>query len=325
MLLSKYIKIYPYSKKQGISLLFSTKKASMIVVEKTLLTSIEKGELSVSEEKTLSDLGFLVSDLAEEKEEMLSLFDKANERITRQYIIAVMNLDCNLACTYCFEGEKKGKYYMSPETTDFLIRHIDSSFLSKGRAVYIEFYGGEPLLSFENIKYISKKIIRKAEKKGVEYSFNLVTNGTLLTGERTKELAALGLKEAKITIDGLPENHNIYRPFKSGAGSFNIIVENLKQASQYIKIQLGGNFTQQNYREFPKLLDYLLKEGITQENFSIVKFDPISKTEKDFGLPDFQDGCESINEPWLFEASNFFREEILKRDFPMPKIRPSYL
>jgi uncharacterized protein len=34
--------------------------------------------------------------------------------------------------------------------------------------------------------------------------------------------------------------------------------------------------------------------------------------------------CESINEPWLFEASIFLREEILKRGFYTPKIVPSH-
>jgi len=70
-----------------------------------------------------------------------------------------------------------------------------------------------------------------------------------------------------------------------------------------IKIQLGGNFTRKNYGGFPRLLDYLLEEGITPEKLSFVKFDPVTKIGGEFGLPDFREGCDSINKPWLYEAN----------------------
>ena len=52
-------------------------------------------------------------------------------------ITVVMNLDCNFACTYCYEGEMKGKLYMSDETagrlTDFIKEKvIGKKFLESG-------------------------------------------------------------------------------------------------------------------------------------------------------------------------------------------------
>lgn len=323
MQMSTYTKIFPYQEKPGYVLLYSTKRASTILVDESLVRSIEEGRLSASDKETLFSLGFLVPDADKEKKEMLSLFDEANRKNNRFSALLVMNLDCNLDCKYCYEGGMKGKHYMSLETADILIDYIEKQHLSNEKDVSLDFYGGEPLLSFEQIKYISKKLKLSAEKKGQNCSFGLVTNGTMLTGKRAEELAPLGLKEAKITIDGPRKNHNLFRPFKSGLGSFDHIIKNIKEACDFIKIQIGGNFTRENYRVFPQLLDYFLKTGITPDKISMVKFDPASETMEKCGLPDFNEGCNSINEPWLFEASIFLRDEILKRGFYTPKLRPA--
>jgi uncharacterized protein len=322
MELSRYIKIYPYEEKPHYFMLFSTKKASTVLLHETTLRAIDNGLLSSSDEETLSPLGFLVPDIDEERKEMLGILDDANNKITRLNVVAVMNLDCNLACRYCFEGKIKGNLYMSSETAQLLINFIEG-YLEKGKNVNIVFYGGEPLLSTEIVKHISNRVKVLAEQKGLEYTFSLVTNGTLLTRKRVEELALLGLKGAKITIDGPRKNHDRYRPFKSESGSFETIIKNIKDTCKLIKIQIGGNFNKKNHKDFPRLLDYLLEEGLTPDNISAVKFDPIVKITGEFALPDFRDGCESINEPWVNEASMYLREEILKRSFYTPKIKPS--
>ena len=320
MHLSKYLKIYPYKEQPDYGLFFSTKKASIIRLDKSTLKSIDDGELSPSDENTLSELGFLVPDADREKKEMLSFFDELNKR-NKLNAMLVMNLDCNLGCKYCYEEGIKGKLYMSAETAERLIDLIERNYLSHGKTVHLDFYGGEPLLSLELIKDISKRLTSSAEEKGLSYTFGLVTNGTLLTGKIAEELAALGLESAKITIDGPQENHDRFRPFKSGSGSFDTVIRNIKETCSVIDFQIGGNYTGETYRDFPNLLDYLLKEGLTPERISMVKFDPVTKTGG--AIADYRGGCESINEPWLFEANIFLREEVMKRGFHTPKIVPS--
>lgn len=323
MQFSNYIKFYPCKENPGYHLLYSTKRSSIILLQESVLKSIEEGNVSSSEEDTLSSLGFLVPDRDEEKRSMLSLIDDAYKGIKQFSTMLVMNLDCNLACRYCYEGEMKGKFFMSHETADLFI-HLIEKYFAEGKSIYIDITGGEPLLSFELIKYISERFKFSAEKRGLDYTFNLVTNGTLLTGKKAEELASLGLRGAKVTLDGPKESHDYYRPFKSGSGTFDTIIRNLKETCEIIKIQIGGNFNPENYREFPCLLDYLIEEGITPDKISLVKFAPISKTGKEFAPPEFTGGCTSINEPWLIEASIFLREEILKRGFNTPRITPSF-
>ena len=201
MQLSNYLKIYPYSEEPGYFLLFSTKRASTILLHESVLKSIEEGNLSPDDKETLLSLGFLVTDREEEKRDILSLFDNAFKGIKLSTLMVYMNLDCNLACRYCYEGGMKGSFYMSPETADLLITLIESHF-NEGRSVHIDISGGEPLLSIERIKYISERCMSSAKKRGLKYTFNLITNGTLLTKKNVEELTALGLKGAKVTLDG---------------------------------------------------------------------------------------------------------------------------
>ena len=179
------------------------------------------------------------------------------------------------------------------------------------------------MLSLELIKDISRKLKNCRKREELEYTFTLVTNGTLLTRKVTEELVALGLKSAKITLDGPRENHDVYRPFVSGKGSFDIILKNIKDVCDLIKVQTGGNYTKENYREFPGLLDLFLAEGLTPDKLSLVMFAPITKTLGEYKMPEFSEGCKSIDEPWLIEAGQYLREEILRRGFKTPKVSPS--
>ena len=323
MHLSRYLKIYPYREEPGYLLFYSTKKASKVLLHESVMESIEKGAVIGTDENTLSSLGILVPDRDEEKREMLRSIDTSNREATKFKSIVVMNLDCNLACIYCFEEGVKGAHYMSSKTADLLIDFIKRNALAEGKHVHLDFYGGEPLLSFGLIKDISRRLKASSAERGLEYTFSLVTNGTLLTGERAEELSSLGLKSASITIDGPEENHNRFRPFRSGQGSFDLIIRNIKDAFPFAEIQLGGNYTSLNYHTFPVLLDYLLSEGLDRGKITLARFDPVVKPRKGLPLRDYRDWSESINEPLLAGASLFLREEILKRGFHTQKIIPS--
>jgi uncharacterized protein len=323
MRLSRYVKIYPYPEKPGYFLLFSTRRASVILLNEATLKAAREGTLSPADRETLERLSFLVPEGRDEKEEMRTSFERMNLTSKAFSAMLVMNLDCNLACSYCYEGGLKGKRYMTRETAELFCDFAEKGYLAHGKSVDIDFYGGEPLLSVDLIKCISGRLRSAAAERGLAYSFNLVTNGTLLTGELAGELASLGLKQAKVTVDGPRENHDAFRPFTSGAGSYDAIVRNIKAACDVVRIQLTGNYTSGNYRSFPRLLDQLLAEGVTPDRLALVMFAPITGTMAEYGLPEYREGCDSADEPWLIEASLFLREEILMRGFTTPKVRPA--
>ncbi len=321
MNLSKYCIRFHHPEDHGLITLFSTRTMSVVDVTPEVIRDIEKGDLPDKERKTLRSEGFLVENAGEEKQEMLRYFDDLNAENEAFNAIVVLNLDCNLACKYCFEGGRKGKFYMSEETADRLVDFIKSGLHGKAE-INIVFYGGEPLLSMNLIVHISKQLRTLAKNKRLKYSFSFITNGTLLTSQSVKKLKPLGLRSASVTLDGPRGVHDMFRPFKSGSDSFAAIIKNIKNACRLIDVQIGGNYTRDHYREFPRLLDYFLESGITPSRISYVRFDPVINESKEFAPPDFHDGCMSINEPWLVEASLFLREEILRRGFRTQELAP---
>ncbi|OGW25618.1 MAG: putative geopeptide radical SAM maturase [Nitrospirae bacterium GWC2_42_7] len=323
MRLSRYCKIFQDKINSDSVLLFSTRNASKLSIPKNLLKEIESDKLSKEEKNTLTELGFLAKSHEHEKNELLGLMDELNSTNKTFKAIVVMNLDCNLACKYCFEGTRKGKFYMSRETADEFVEFVRNNITSGGLdKINLIFYGGEPLLSIGHIIYISEKLETLCETEGTEYSFSLITNGTLLSPGIAERLKSLGLKSASVTLDGPREVHDIFRPYKTGKRSFDNIFKNVKNVCDIIDIQIGGNFTKDNYMQFPLLLDYLYEEGLSPDKISTVRFDPVINEGEGIMPPDFHDGCNSSDEPWLLEAGLFLREEIIKRGYNTPKITP---
>ena len=98
MQLSHYLKAYPIEGKPGYRLLFSTRKASVILIPEETYRNLQKGALSPADAAILAKRGMIVEDRAAEKRSMLGLLDTLNEKNTDLKITAVLNLDCNFAC-----------------------------------------------------------------------------------------------------------------------------------------------------------------------------------------------------------------------------------
>jgi len=91
--------------------------------------------------------------------------------------------DCNFNCTYCYQ--KKRKSYIDTSTIektfDFLFPFLKSK-------CFINFYGGEPLLAFEQIRYAVDLIQNKNKEKKKHIQYSITTNGSLLNNDRLEFL-----------------------------------------------------------------------------------------------------------------------------------------
>lgn len=317
--ISRYIKIYSNPADPDLVLIYSTLRGAVLQVSRAVADALLDGKLDGSELETMTRLGILVPDARTEQKLVTGYFDWLNANARRFTALATLNLDCNLACTYCYEDHFRGHSYMSEATADLLVETILNGPMEAGKEVLLDFYGGEALLSIPLLKRIAGPLHEAATGSGTPFSFNLVTNGTLLTRRVVEELLPLGFAGARITMDGPPEIHNRQRPFVSGKGSFDAIMNNLKDVCGLIKVQLGGNYTRDNYRRFPEMLDILAGEGITPDKLYMVQFAPVVPKAGEAGLGDYSSGCACINEPWQIEASLYLREEILKRGWNTPK------
>jgi uncharacterized protein len=317
MPLSRYMITFPAPDRPGFELLYSTRKGSLVRVSARVLAAARDGVLDGSERDLLRRLELWVDDPAAEREAMANLVDLTNSRAGTFAATVVLTLECNLACPYCFEDHFRGRHSISEETVRQVVEYVTREQIDKGRDVELRFYGGEPLMAIPRLKAIAEPLKEAARIAGTTFSCSLVTNATLLTRPVVKELLPLGLTSAQITLDGPAEVHNRQRPFVSGHGSFNTIVNNLRSVYDLITIKPGGNYTRENYREFPAMLDALLEAGIDPSKLGPVQFSPIHPKS---GAHDSRaTSCAIGNEPWLIEANLFLREETLQRGFSVDK------
>ena len=321
MLLSRYVKTFPNPDQPGTALLFSCRTGAVVKVSDATLTAAREGTLSPQSAATLEKLRFL-ADPDKEREELRTWFERLNSRRQRFGAIVVLTRACNLACPYCFEARQPGLRDMDEATADRIVAMIKREYLAKGWKAEIDFYGGEALLRPDLLRRIAAPLREAAQANGTTFSCNLVSNGTLLTRAVAEELAGYGLRSAKVTLDGPPEIHDRCRSYTSGNGSFAAILRAVGETADIIPIVIGGNYTEDSWREFPRLLDILLAEGLTPDRVRMIRFDPVIGTGSGKGLPDFPEGCSSMDEPWLREAFLTLREEILKRGFTTSRPGP---
>ena len=320
---SHYIVTYPSMAKPGRILLVATRRCAVLELSETLWNRVHDGiDLTENELNTLCRLGVLVESRTNEREEMRATFEAINRSSRRFEVTVTLTLECNLSCPYCYEDPFRGNFVMNAGISDLLVQRL-SERMADGLDVTVDFYGGEALMRMELLRGIATRLQDAANCHGVTFAFNLFSNGVLLTRRVVEELLPLGLAAVRLTIDGPPDIHNIQRPFVSGLGSFAVIMANLLDIYSIVPVDLGGNYTCHNFRRFPELLDMLIDEGIDPSQMKEVAFSPVMPKADGSVSGDFGSACTCTAEPWAIEANLLLRGEIIRRGFPVSKLRPS--
>ncbi|MDA8428853.1 MAG: geopeptide radical SAM maturase [Geobacteraceae bacterium] len=323
MQITRYLKTYPRPDKPGRVILLATRRCAVLELSTGLWERLSSGgEPTPQEQETLCRLGVLVADRDVEREELRTTFDTLNRSSRRLEVTAVLTLACNLACPYCFEEPFRGPVSMSPETAGLLVQRLSEQ-MAQGLDILVDFYGGEALLRLDLLRSIATQLKAAAKRHGVGFSFNIFSNGVLLTRATVAELLPLGLKTIRTTLDGPPEIHNAQRPFVSGRGSFDTIMHNLVAVHDLVGLSIGGNYTRDNYRRFPEMLDLLLAAGIDPARLHNVAFAPVMPKADGSGMGDHAATCACSAEAWAIEANLFLRDETLRRGFPTDRLGPS--
>lgn len=103
---------------------------------------------------------------------------------------------CNARCTYCYE-EGIALSTMTRETADRLVDFICET--KREGSIRLVWFGGEPLIGADTIS----RICRALRERGVEFSSEFTTNGTLLDEELLAEaLDVWNLVRVQVSMDG---------------------------------------------------------------------------------------------------------------------------
>lgn len=135
---------------------------------------------------------------------------------------------CNLHCRYCFVSQ-------NPKDMSFTIAKDSVSFLVKNAKLNnaipnIVFFGGEPLLKWDDIIVPLTKYIRNELK--TPFNLSITSNCTLMTEDKLKFM-----KENNIgllfSIDGDKNTQDFNRPFHNGIGTFDVLKDKIPMILKY--------------------------------------------------------------------------------------------
>ena len=185
--------------------------------------------------------------------------------------------DCNLACQYCFaeEGEYHGRralmsFEVGKKALDFLIANSGNR-----RNLEVDFFGGEPLMNWQVVKDLVAYGREQEKLHDKKFRFTLTTNGVLLNDE-VMEFCNREMGNVVLIIDGRNEVHDKMRPFRKGAGSYDLIVPKFQQFAEsrhQDKYYVRGTFTHYNL-DFSEDVLHLADLGFKQISVEPVVAEP---------------------------------------------------
>ena len=129
--------------------------------------------------------------------------------------IHVSNI-CNLKCNYCYASY--GNYGKKDTLMSFKIAERIVDYIKRTKKIrYVTFFGGEPFMAMDVIEYICENLIQNNIK------FFAQTNGTLLNDRILEVIKKYHIK-LTISLDGMKEINDYNRKFRSGQGTYDLIV-----------------------------------------------------------------------------------------------------
>lgn len=222
-------------------------------------------------------------DFARLKSHMEQLKFKANP--ARYPVTILTTYACNFKCVYCFEESSRVNEKMSTETADQTMDWIKSKVLKLGyQSLYLNFYGGEPLLNKPILEYLASSMKSWCEARGLQFKFMMQTNGYLMTPELVDRLLGLGLEQVRISVDGVGEDHDKHRPLRGGGSTFDVIMKNIVASCEKVPIGISVSFDKGDIRHIERLFTYCAERGILHKLGRFI-FSPIHATLGPRGEP----------------------------------------
>jgi uncharacterized protein len=231
----------------------------------------------------LCENGFIVRDRESDRKALDDYFTRVKSDPSELNITILTTLQCNFACDYCYQGDH-GDYNkfadkMSLETAtkvgDWIEREMDRQ---HPKVLMLTFFGGEPLLNLPVVYAMAERMWGASIRRGMTMRINVITNGMLLTEEVVDRLLPFGLSGIKVTLDGDRDAHNRMRPLRGGQGTFDRIIENIRNVAGKCNISIGGNFDETSVDSYPALLDFLREQDFADQLVK-VKFKPIIRMD----------------------------------------------
>lgn len=222
--------------------------------------------------------GYLIPEETDETKELLGLIEQRDEN-SELFITIMPTEDCNFRCVYCFEHFKRGS--MSKEIQDGVFNFVRKKLENKDKPynrLHVNWFGGEPLYALDVLENLGGKFQSLTKELGVDYHSSITTNGYLLNKEVFSKLINLSVRYYTITLDGLKHNHDVTRVHREGFGTFDTIIENMKEmrgTSYEFTVQMRSNYSPKSYENLDEFLNFIKREFGKDKRFDNIDVRPI--------------------------------------------------
>lgn len=252
---------YTYQfEKNNRCFLYNSLSNSLAEIPRSLHCAVKKGmhdgETDFLDEETFRQLKAMKVLVENDDDEINKvIYQNSLRRREERRLILTINptLACNFNCPYCFEPDHPN-IYMSEEVEDGIVRFVKSR--TNAKAIDVTWFGGEPLLAFDRVKSLSRKL----QNLGLAYNGRMITNGYLLSSEVIEELPSLSITSLQITVDGMAALHDSRRCLRSGKPTFERIMKNidiLQTRYPKIGISIRMNVDETNKEDFINFYHYV--------------------------------------------------------------------
>lgn len=260
----------------GELIIYNSMTGALATFEKqysdNVLRALENNLISSIPSEFINDFmedGYIIKNDIDEFKKINDLIKIRQGLIDEYFLSILLNLDCNFKCYYCFESHT-GKYLEDTVAQKILLMFDKIS--KKAKKISVDWYGGEPLLSFHKLMFLNDKFIEICKTNNIQYNMSVTTNGYLLSSAIFEYLKNTPTTHLQITLDGPAKTHNVSRPLKNGDSTFDVILDNIKKAvSLGIKVLISVNITKLNIDQIPELYQVIEKQGLKNRVQIILK------------------------------------------------------
>lgn len=221
------------STEQGQALLFNGRTGAMLcfpdAVEEDRIRQTLRGD-SDYQQSLLKRMGFLWDGTAQSEAE--AVLARRNEMFQRDEPAELMispTYGCNFRCTYCYVCFDN--YKMNAEAEERVLKYC-RGFIDKFPKVNLTWFGGEPLLVWEQVARISRQLAVYATESKRSLNLLITTNGYLLNEKVMRTLYNAGVRYIHVTIDGCDQGQDTRRVMQDGSATYQKVLHNFIDAMQ---------------------------------------------------------------------------------------------
>jgi uncharacterized protein len=128
----------------------------------------------------------------------------------------------------------------------------------------IFWHGGEPLVAIDAVKRLGGKLAQLAEERNIVFVSKMSTNGYLLTEDIARDLAQIGIRDYKMSMEGCRQNHDQRKRHKDGSATYDTILGNIEKAARYIDtIDLRVTVDKEDLQDAYELMRILDEKGLS--------------------------------------------------------------